>query len=102
VQRLVDAFSILAVTPIDLAQLALVPHQQLLSLGLSLLNVIISIFLNLLKQSIDCGFLLLLEAFQSKLNCLLIGQLLLPQLSGFGFLDLLLDRSCLFIFLQLH
>lgn len=101
-QRLVDALGVLVVTAIDLSQLALVAHQQLLGLRLPLLYVIVPIFLDLLEQSVDRGFLLLLQAFQSQLHCLLISHLFLPELSGFGFLDLLLDRACLFVFLQLH
>jgi len=88
VQCFVDAFSILIVTAINFSELAFVAYQQFLSLRLPLLYVIISIFLYLLKQSVDRGFLLLLKTFQSKLNSLIISQLFLPQLSGFDLLDL--------------
>ena len=57
---------------INFSQLTLVPDHQSFGLGLSLFHMIVSVFLDLLKESTEAGFLLLFNSFKSKLYDLLV------------------------------
>lgn len=57
---------------INFSKLTLVPDHQSFGLGLSLFHMIVSVFLDLLKESTEAGFLLLFNSFKSKLYDLLV------------------------------
>lgn len=102
VQHLVQPLHVLVVLVLDVCDLRLVPHHQLLGLGLTLLEVVVAVFLHLLEQGTDGGLLLLAEGLEAQFHHIVVCQFLLPLLPHFHLLDLQLHPRCQLILLYLH
>lgn len=102
VHGLVDPLDGLVESVVDLSQLTLVSHHQLLGLDLPLSHVLVSVLLDLLQESADCCFLLLPEGPQLQLQTLVVGDLFILDFLQFHVLNFLLNPTSLFVLLKFH
>lgn len=87
---------------IDFVEHGLIPDDQLLRILLPLLELVVAVLLNVLKQTIYCCQLLFFYRCTSDLQGLLVHFLLLLHFLQLEFLDFLLDGLRFFVLLKFH
>lgn len=95
-----NAFQGVIVAMIDVSQLRLASYCHLFCLVLTLFEMVVTIFLYLLKQSANYCFLLFPEGLQAKLDHFEVSYLFLSQFSGLDLLYFCLDESGLIVLLH--